>query len=554
MKSYRGEDGKLYWNKKMPVYIQLSTTPDGKGETLQSQVHPEYTKPYYFDTEGDNYIRTRYAVDKETGKPVQPEVEVLWDVYADGLAPSSSMHYGTSNLFTSNNIIYCGKDFGVTITAKDAVSGVDKIYYSVDQNTYQAYGQSIALTEEKNYNIQYYAVDNVGNVEEVNAQQVQLDLSAPVTSIDIGGIKVDNIVSRKATATLEADDKASGVSKIYYSIDGTTEKIYSGRLYLAWLPEGEHEITYYSVDNVNNKEAIKSYKFYMDKTAPEVTASIEGDTYTVGTKTYFSSRTKLKLEASDNKAGVESVHFSVNGGEFQQYAGMEALPTSSGSLSIKSIAKDKVENVSKENEEGSGMFIYADLSGPSLSMKYDGPTFETRDTIFISKATLINLFAHDEKSGVQKITYGINNGDKGEYQDPFNVEKEGFYHVDFVGHDNVNNTNESKFYFYVDNTGPDAFTRFSIEPIGKKEVDGKTVNIYPEHTVLFLSATDAHVGYDKIYYSLNGGTEKMYTGIIKNFKKGEVYTVTVKAFDTLGNFKVIEESFAIEEQLQSNTK
>ena len=56
--TYTGEDGKLYWNKDLPVYINISPEPDTKGHKLKSERHAKYTNPFYFDTEGINFIRT----------------------------------------------------------------------------------------------------------------------------------------------------------------------------------------------------------------------------------------------------------------------------------------------------------------------------------------------------------------------------------------------------------------------------------------------------------------------------------------------------------------
>ena len=77
-KVYVDENNEIFWNKDLPVYINLSTSPDKGAEThrLESKVHPQYTSPYYFDTEGVNYIRTRWAVDPKTGKMVHPQQEV----------------------------------------------------------------------------------------------------------------------------------------------------------------------------------------------------------------------------------------------------------------------------------------------------------------------------------------------------------------------------------------------------------------------------------------------------------------------------------------------
>ena len=545
-KVFKSKDGKIYWNKSLPVYVRLATSPDDKGLLMESQEFPEYTNPYYFDTEGENYIRTRYAVDKETKQPVIPQVEVLWEVYADGIAPKSGIHYGTKNLYNVEGLLYIGPGLDITLTSKDEMSGLANIYYSVNGGEYKVFKDKIILDGEKEATIKYYAVDKVGNVEAPKELRVSTDFTAPTTTHTVGGDHTGNILSRKTTLTLSSKDELAGVSRTYYTIDGGKEMVYGSKLFLSWLTEGDHEITYYSKDNVNNIEKVNSFKFFIDRSAPKVTASISDDFHKVNGKTYYSSRTKLNLTAVDNKAGVKSIFYSMNGSEYQEFVKPVNLPVNSSTLSIKSYALDKVNNASSKNAPGANLNLYSDLSGPSLSMKYTGPTFETRDTIFICNKTKVNLFAADSKSGVQKITYQINKSADKTYSAPFTVEKEDFYKVDFKGYDNVNNTNDNAFFFYVDNTGPVPYTRFSIEPIGTKVIEGKTVNIYPKHTVLFLSATDAHVGFDKIFYSLNGGTEKLYTGAVKYFKNGMVYTIKMRAYDTLGNVQEKEEIFMIE--------
>jgi len=62
---YRDSANKLFWNKSQEVFISLSPTKGGKQEVLESEVSKDYTDPFYFDTEGLNYIRTKWAIDKK---------------------------------------------------------------------------------------------------------------------------------------------------------------------------------------------------------------------------------------------------------------------------------------------------------------------------------------------------------------------------------------------------------------------------------------------------------------------------------------------------------
>jgi hypothetical protein len=68
-----------------------------------------------------------------------------------------------------------------------------------------------------------------------------------------------------------------------------------------------------------------------------------------------------------------------------------------------------------------------------------------------------------------------------------------------------------------------------------EESENDKLETYPAHLVLFLSAVDKHAGYEKMFYSLNGGAEKLYTGLISGFKSGQKYVVKVRAQDKVGN-------------------
>ena len=72
-KVFRDETGEIYWNKSLPFYINISTSSngDGKGITLQSEkaIDPAPVATY-FDTEGTNWIRTKWEVDPKTGKTI----------------------------------------------------------------------------------------------------------------------------------------------------------------------------------------------------------------------------------------------------------------------------------------------------------------------------------------------------------------------------------------------------------------------------------------------------------------------------------------------------
>jgi len=107
--------------------------------------------------------------------------------------------------------------------------------------------------------------------------------------------------------------------------------------------------------------------------------------------------------------------------------------------------------------------------------------------------------------------------------------------ITYTGYDNVENTSVNSFICVEDNIGPEIFFRFSILSDKQKTVDGNLYDVYPEHVVLFLSSTDSSVGFDKMFYSINGQAKKPYTSLITGFQGGKGYKVTVTSVDKLGN-------------------
>ncbi|MBX2841380.1 MAG: hypothetical protein KTR26_06385, partial [Flammeovirgaceae bacterium] len=86
------ENGTIFWQGDLPVYFFISTSKDGSNPILLEKGNAEkYTNPYYFDTEGINFVRTRWAIDPATKKPVVPALEVEFEVERDMSAPKSTL-------------------------------------------------------------------------------------------------------------------------------------------------------------------------------------------------------------------------------------------------------------------------------------------------------------------------------------------------------------------------------------------------------------------------------------------------------------------------------
>jgi hypothetical protein len=460
----------------------------------------------------------------------------MFEVYADSRSPRTKIKYDIKKRYFDGKKLYVGKGTELSFEAYDALSGIEQILISVDSSDFEKYHSPIILDKEKTYAFQYYSVDNVGNVEKVKTKIFNVDLTNPVTELIFEGDKFENNISGRAKLVLKATDNISGISAIYYSLDNKKYRKYTYPVKAVYLQEGKHTIKYYSVDKVGNKENEHEYKFYVDKTPPILVDEILGNSFVVNGKEYSSGRTKLKLTAVDNKSGVKEIKYSINHKHYVLYEKPFYLTSVSGSLSVVSYAIDNVGNKSVATEKSTkNKAAYVDLTGPQIKYKLLGKVFKARDTVFVNKDTKIQLTAYDAESGVKTLSYSLHDGEEIPYSTPFTISEEGVYILNIMATANVDNFNKKTVSLIVDNTGPDIYSRFSILPVGKREIEGKMRDVYLSHVVLFLSATDAKVAIDRIYYSINGGGKKAYTGIIEGLKRGKDYVIDVIAKDKLGN-------------------
>ena len=556
MKSYKDSTGKLYWNKEMPVYIRLASSPSDTGQLLKSFKSSKYTEPYYFDTEGENTLRTRWETDPVTGKPLSTKTEIIWDVYADSRAPVSAVDFLNSKPFLKSGLRYFGKSLSLDIMGLDKLSGVEKTFFSLNKEPFKEFNEEIKLSQEGAYLLKFYSVDNVGNAETPKEEQFYIDNTPPVADYVITGGTYQNIYSVNTKIMLSAFDSLAGVSQIYYKFDESAEKVYTANqsISIATLDNGDHKFSYYAVDNVQNKAEYKNFTFYLDKMAPILSSTIIGDQFAKDGKIFFSGRSKLKLTAVDDKAGLSEIRYKVNetSTDFMKYDEPFYLPSISGLHTVKYYAVDNMANKSEtqraidakyENYVFNEEKIYVDLTSPQVSYNFSGTNFVTRDTLFLSGKTKINISGQDAESGVSKILYKIDGQNTVEYSESFNFStlKPGIHNLEISCLDNVNNEDAKKITFILDSDPPKLLYFYSVAPYGKK--DG--YDVYSKYVTIYLAATDITTGTKEIYYTINNGKETKYLGSITGFSETSLNTVKIRAIDKLDNETTDQISFFI---------
>ncbi len=551
------ETERLYWNKHLPVYLLLSPNPSGEDfHILKSESMPKYGTPFYFDTEGRNFMRTRWAVDPDSKKAVVPQREILWEVYADGLAPQTSIRVSDhKGVMTSNR--YLGEGAAFTLSSKDYMSGVKTIYYSLNGVPFQPYNEQIALVKEGQNEIRYCAEDRVGNRETVRTQVLNFDVTPPQTRSEIIGLVLgnDNTVTPYTQINLTATDALSGVISTFYRIDKGAWHTYIPKLKISLreLADGAHTLEYYSVDKTDNKEEYQTISFYVDAIPPITISDILGDKFLVGDKLYFSSRTKMKITAVDNHSGVKEVRYSIDGGEFNVYSEPFYMPNIQGWHTVKYYSVDSTDNATT-TIDGAGLYeyrmkidkVFVDLTGPTIEYQIRGMKYARNDTTFIASTSEIRLSGSDGESGLHHLAYAIDKDPwEKEYSAPFDLEglASGRHDIEYFGYDNVGNRNVKSFMVIVDSDAPTASYYLSVQGYpNEKDAEGKPV--YPLDATIYLSAQDNMTGVAKLQYSLNGKPLQDYKQPFRGLEKGR-NRLKIVVTDFVGNKKEYLEQFEV---------
>jgi len=514
-KAFVDSVGRYYQQASMPIYLWISNSPDQSPTALK----PAVAREVYLEGHGVHTLK------HENHKTNQVD-EFL--IHADGLAPLTLPTFSGAAVYQTATQPYYGPGLRVTLASKDEMSGVENIYHSLNGAAYGLY-TPLDFSKEGKYSYRYYGVDRTGNAEPVRVRLFTVDTSAPNTYHHFISISSQQVISTNSSIYLTSSDTLSGVAKTFYRFDKENYRLYAGgNIPFQYLADGDHVLTYFSTDQVGNKEAEKSMKFYLDKTAPIMSADVLGDKFIVGERVYFSGRTKLKLTAVDNKSGVKEVLYSINDQPYVKYVDPFYLPNRSGLHNVKFYANDHTANQAKNDFQHEVGVIYVDLTGPALAHQFVGPSFVKADTVFISPKTTVSITGHDPEAGLKKITYQIDGAaDESTYSKPLSITARGLHRLTYAGYDNVNNKNMKDILFVFDTQGPSISSRFAAPA----NAEGK----YPSYTTIYLAAEDQEVGADQIRFSINGGKEQIYSAPLRGFAKNKSYTLKVTATDLLGN-------------------
>lgn len=175
-------------------------------------------------------------------------------VNIDSKAPQSTQKF-TGSMFKNNYIVCITPQTKINITSSDDFSGVKLIQYSFEGDKPYNYVEPFSIPNEGSYILKFRSIDNVNNQEEIQMVPVMVDNTPPTLTETFSSAKLtasaDTSVLRFqkfTTMFLQATDNASGVSGIWYSLDGKNDTKYEKPV--RFDKKGQHSVQIKALDNV----------------------------------------------------------------------------------------------------------------------------------------------------------------------------------------------------------------------------------------------------------------------------------------------------------------
>jgi hypothetical protein len=178
-----------------------------------------------------------------------------------------------------------------TLSADGGPDGASpaQVLYSVDQPGCTSetrdcfeYTGPITIAGDGEHVLHYFSIDTGGNVEPTRSAAIRIDTRAPRTSLrtDPAAVAGSAWVNRDANLVFAGTDAGSGVRATYFGVDQPLCTPAATRSCDTWngllrITDGDHIVTYFSVDNSGRAEALKRVRVRIDRAAPTCAVQIK---------------------------------------------------------------------------------------------------------------------------------------------------------------------------------------------------------------------------------------------------------------------------------------
>ena len=502
-----GDTGNFYgWYKTFPIQFPEESKHDLIIEcydALGNKMTDEET--FYVD-------KTPPVTTKTYGDPVYPT-----EGYPKWITSNTEITLSPSDSIGPHDSGIKETKYRVTLLGSNEPCGDTSIcQQQTGSGNWSDYTTPFTIVDESCHLIEYYSVDNVDKTEDTKKQCVFVDNTVPTVGKNVGQpqkiIGQDIYITKDTPITLYCDDlgdhPVDHVSLWYrYRISDDcatwgnwtewkdpTEFIVNAHQVektIYFTEDSCHELEYYCIDALGNKETTQSEIDIVDTKAPEITKTIDGPSSgdclpkDVEDECYIDGTTKIHVEVTDPQPHpvdevICSWDYEVADGKKIGSGQNDLTPPfdinfpeeSTHILTIK--CEDALHNAVEDVET-----FYVDKTPPLIDKKYGDPYYTNGTAEWISSTTPIKITVTDDgqhKSGIKETKYRykvvdddycwgklncqeasadgtwniLTNPTYGEFQIP----TESCHFIEIMSTDNVEKSSTHKQCVFVDNTPP----------------------------------------------------------------------------------------------------
>ncbi|MFN0117267.1 MAG: FlgD immunoglobulin-like domain containing protein [Elusimicrobiota bacterium] len=398
------------------------------------------------------------------------EVVQLQTLYVDDvpplvfLSPEEPYFEGATNLYISSLSALNLEGNDQIVNAQSVLSGHHLLQYQMDGETPVFSSQSplrIPINSLRfisgNHNLTYQSYDKSGNSSGQFSKSFFVDTVMPTVFVSSSQLIHNGVhtFARPETAIeFFGLDFESGIEKISYQIGNEAPQIFVATRAFWSALEGEHNIQFFSEDQVGNISNKETLNLIVTNNPPSTYLEISGPRF----RDFVSDQTKFIVHRATGSA-VSSLEINIDGQGFIPYpldSPYQFLSAGLHTFGFRGVLPNG------ETEWADEISISVDTQAPTQNVSFSSPTFELNNERWVGVDTLMSILSTDTVipySGVSTARYSLNNSTKN-YVAPFTpklagISTEGSYLLSVQSEDNVNNKSEwENFPLRVDASAP----------------------------------------------------------------------------------------------------
>ena len=379
---------------------------------------------------------------------------------------------------------FYGNDYDfVTLEARSIASGSNSFIFEVKNGSSYILRQPISLQGTGWHTLQFFFPKDALPVNFIA-------FSNPTNDFEIRDLRFSDtpVFTGTASVVLTSPTVTNALNyQLSYTLNGVSFRE------AVLLKEGNNTVTRTWV-NASGTKATRSFSILADTVKPTGSININSSAL------YTASQTvTLKLSATDNKSGINTMSFSADGTNWTApvaYATSKTftLPAGDGTKTVYVKYYDKAGNASLVYSKS----ILLDTTRPAGTININSGALYSAST-----SVTLNLSGADSGSGIAKMSFSTN-GTTWTTAETYAVNK-----TFNLSSSNGNKTVYVKYYDKAGNVSAvysKSIILDTLPPVGTVKVNGGAVYISQTAVTLDLSATDAGSGLSQMSFSTNGTT------------------------------------------------